>query len=114
MGGESRTLSSQGALLQLVAVSSEPEFIRGDFDTSGVLQLTDAVGLLGFLFLGGPATSCDDAADSNDSGVVDLTDAVKVLNFLFLGASPPPAPYPLCGIDPTPDPLGCVSYPLCP
>jgi hypothetical protein len=44
----------------------------------------------------------------NDDGAVDISDAVGLLGFLFLGATPPAAPFPTPGVDPTPaDPLGC-------
>ena len=37
-----------------------------------------------------------------------------VLTFLFSAGTPPPAPYPNCGLDPTADQLGCNSFPPCP
>jgi hypothetical protein len=63
--------------------------------------------LLGYLFLGGVAPLCLDAADVNDSGVLDLSDAVHLLNHLFSGGPPPPLPYPEEGQDLTPDDLDC-------
>jgi hypothetical protein len=86
----------------------EVQFIRGDTDLSGKLDLSDAVTLLGHLFTGqSPILPCPDAADADDSGSLDLTDAVKILGYLFLGADAPPAPFPLPGSDPTPDALDC-------
>jgi hypothetical protein len=87
-------------------------FRRGDTNTDGVVNLTDAVALLGHLFLGALAPECPDAADADDSGRLDLADAVYSLNGLFLGGPQPPAPGPLeCGPDPTEDEegtdLGC-------
>jgi hypothetical protein len=91
-------------------------FCRGDTDQNGTLQLTDAVQVLNYLFLGTPTKvpDCLDAADADDNGEVQLTDAVRILGFLFLGAPPPAAPGPPpgpCGTDPTEDTLGCNSYP---
>jgi hypothetical protein len=89
-------------------VEADPTFIRGDANSDGVADISDAVAILGYLFLGTAAPPCLDAADSNDSGDVDLSDASSLLNHLFLGAPPPPAPYPWPGTDPTPDALsGC-------
>ncbi len=90
-------------------------FHRGDADDNGVLQLTDAIRILGFLFLGGQEPTCLDAADADDNGVLQLTDAIRILGFLFLGGPPPAAPGPppdACGIDAAKD-LGCVSYTKC-
>ena len=86
------------------------EFIRGDADSDGTLNLTDAVFALSFLFLGGTVPICEDAADVDDLGSVELTDAVYLLNHLFLGGAAPPAPYPEAGQDPTEDALGCRGF----
>lgn len=91
-------------------------FHRGDSDNNGELQLTDAVRILGFLFLGGTPPTCFDAADADNNGQLQLTDAVRILGFLFLGqASPaPPGPPPsACGVDPDEVHLGCATYTHC-
>jgi hypothetical protein len=82
-------------------------FLRGDAAGGGALDLTDAIVVLEALFLGGPPVGCDDAADSNDDGRVDLSDPVTLLGSLFLGAGALPPPSAGCGLDPTPDGLGC-------
>jgi diadenosine tetraphosphatase ApaH/serine/threonine PP2A family protein phosphatase len=94
----------------------EPTFRRGDADGTGTVELTDAVLVLNWLFLGSAAPGCADAADANDDGKVDLSDPVQVLGFLFLGSAAPPSPGPeTCGDDPTDDDLpycrdaGCES-----
>lgn len=81
-------------------------FIRGDADSNGRLELTDAVHTLNSLFLGGPQSLCADAADADDNGAVSLTDAVFLLEYLFLdGHSPPPPGPDACGTDPSKDVL---------
>lgn len=82
-------------------------FIRGDFDASGSVNLTDAIAGLEFLFRGGAAPRCADAADTTDDGAINLTDPVLLLNHLFLSGPPPAPPYPDAGSDPTPDALDC-------
>ena len=90
------------------------QFKRGDADAVGVINLTDGVFLLNFLFLGGPEPPCLDAADVNDDGVLNITTAVFVFNWLFLGGPLPSAPGPAtCGPDPTADDLDCASYDNC-
>jgi PKD repeat protein len=82
------------------------EFIRGDANNDGQVDLSDGVAILNELFLGVPsAAPCKDALDSNDDGGTDLSDGVYVLNFLFQGGNAPPAPYPNPGSDSTPDAL---------
>jgi hypothetical protein len=96
------------------AVSATPTgpkgniFRRGDIDANGVVEITDAVKLLGYLFLGGGTPECLEAGDTDNNGVVDITDAVTNLGYQFLGATPPAAPGPLtCGPDPAEPMLGC-------
>ena len=88
------------------------EFVRGDINRDGGCDIADAIKLLEFLFVDG-ACSCMDACDCNDDGAVDIADAICKLSFLFSGGPPPPAPYPGCGLDPTPDNLDCLSFPPC-
>lgn len=90
-------------------------FRRGDTDGNGKVELSDAVRSLAFLFQGGPAPACDDAADSNDDGQHDIGDGINTLNALFLGTGEIPAPGPAaCGVDPTTDSLSCGAYDSCP
>jgi len=96
----------------------EPRFRRGDVDIDPVgfpsMQITDGIIVLHFLFSGGRTPPCMDSADANDSGTVDLSDAITILLYLFGGGPPPAAPGPSeCGVDPTPDGLGCEAYSGC-
>jgi hypothetical protein len=95
-------------------------FHRGDPTADGLMNLSDPLAVLNFLFIGGGRPSCLETADGNNNGVVDLTDALVLLNFLFLGGPPPAAPGPTrlpCGGDPdgagSRGDLGCISYPPC-
>jgi hypothetical protein len=84
-------------------------FRRGAVRGEEVLNVSDAIRLVGFLFLGDAEPPCLAAADADDSGRLELTDAVRILNYLFLGGEAPPTPGPsTCGQDPTADDLGCA------
>jgi hypothetical protein len=89
-----------------------PQFVRADANSDGKVDLSDAVAILGYLFLGG-SLECLDAADSNDDGKIDLSDPIYILNFLFVGGPAPPPPYPDCGEDPTDDAVDCGAYEPC-
>jgi len=82
-------------------------FVRGDSNLDETVDISDGVATLGYLFLGGPALACIDAADTDDSGEVALNDAVYLFANLFSGGRAIPAPFPDCGRDPTPDSLSC-------
>jgi len=95
-------------------------FQRGDADQNKLLQLTDAVQILSYLFLGLPTKlpDCFDAGDADDNGLLQLTDAVRILAYLFLGGPAPAPPFdiaaPVCGGDPTEDELDCAAFAGCP
>ena len=84
-------------------------FRRGDADSDGKIDLTDAVAALLYLFAGGGEPACMDGADSDDSGAIEITDAIALLRRLFQGGAILPEPYPDCGKDPTRDALGCSA-----
>jgi hypothetical protein len=92
-------------------VMSEETFRRGDVNGDGTADITDPIVLLGYLFQGGKALSCPDAADGNDDGLLDISDPITILGYLFQGGEEPPAPGPIaCGPDPTPaDSLGACG-----
>src|ERR1041385_442344 len=87
-------------------------FVRGDAVADGHVDLTDAIGILEFLFISGPPPACLAAADANDDGAVDLTDGIAVLDHLFLGQGPLPSPFPGCGAG-RDGGLPCAAAPSC-
>ena len=96
-------------------MGGEPSFRRAEASGDGALDLTDPVFTLNYLFSGGPAPGCPDAADADDDGELNITDAVFTLGFLFLGSEEPPSPGPFaCGADDAADDLGECSYGACP
>ncbi len=84
----------------------EQEFIRGDDNGDGVIDIADPIFGLSFLFAGGPAR-CLEAMDTNDDGSFDVSDAVYNLLFQFRGGPAPPPPFDTCGTAPAPQSLGC-------
>ena len=81
-------------------------FVRGDVNSDSEINLTDAILILSFLFTGGPAPACMDAADADDNRSLQITDAIRILNWLFVGMvallrpSPTAPQYPTldCGL----------------
>ncbi|MEM7166916.1 MAG: FG-GAP-like repeat-containing protein [Planctomycetota bacterium] len=96
-----------------------PQFIRGDCNDDGGVDIADAVLLLNFLFPVGtpPLLSCEKACDGNDDGTTNIADAVAILNSLFGSptvALPVPNAASGCGVDPTNDTLACGATVACP
>jgi hypothetical protein len=110
--GEARFLSvvprtEAGAL---AIVSDIGFFIRGDANSDRKVDVSDALHVFSYLFLGGPDPDCPDASDADDNGKLDITDGVVVLGTLFLGGHIS-EPYPLGGTDATADDLGpCAKH----
>ncbi len=87
-----------------------PAFLRGDVNQDTAVDITDAVAILEYLFLGFP-TNCLSALDANDDGGANIADVGYMLAYLFTSGADPAAPFPLCGGEPTPDSLTCDLYP---
>lgn len=111
-----RTLAATGLVLigfTLPALpidgSASVEFLRGDANLDGRLDVSDPILTLRNLFLDGGAFRCPDAADSDDSGGVDIADPIRSLSFLFLGTHAPAPPFPTPGVDSTHDSLTCFT-----
>ena len=91
-----------------------PRFIRGDADSNGTLDITDALRIFGFLFLGGAEPDCLSAYNIDGDATVSISDGIYALRYLFEGQSPPPAaPFPECGISTIDTDPGCDSYTAC-
>ena len=91
------------------------QFRRGDTNTDGTVDISDALRTFSTLFLGARPFPCLNAADSNRDLQIDVSDGVFTLNFLFLGGPTPEVPGPhACGVDRAARALPCVSYDHCP
>lgn len=84
-------------------------FTRGDSNADRDTNLSDAIFLLDFLFVGGGgAPRCLDAADVDNSGAIDVSDAIFLLDFLFRAGDPVPPPFAEPGQDDGEGP-GCLE-----
>ncbi len=81
-----------------------PALENGDVNSSGDIDLSDAIYLIGWLYSGGPAPapiacpteySSMENGDSNGDGEVDVSDAIHLLSSLFTGG---PGPASACGL----------------
>ena len=113
MDASKSVLLTWGLCAPYLAFAVEGDFIRGDANSEGVIDVSDAVTVIRHLFAG-RTLSCHDAADVNDDGEIDIADGVAALGFLFGTADPLPAPFPDCGADDTEDGLTCEIYAPCP
>lgn len=90
------------------------DFVRGDCNDDSLVDISDGVFVLNFLFQGGPAGVCAFACDANRDGMNDSSDAIFILNYRFLEGPPPSEPFPDCGQREGQTPEDCESYSHCP
>lgn len=115
LGGFGGNLEDVIELYIFFLTSTPPpaEYLRGDSNIDGLVDLSDAVYTLQSLFGGGGFSTCVEAIDANADGAIDISDPIFTLAYLFVPGSPPiPAPYPDCELGPI-TPLGCILY-VCP
>ncbi len=68
----------------------EPQsFVKGDADGNGMVNISDAVYLIGYIFSGGPAPSPLFAGDADCSGIITVSDAVYLISYIFSGGPAP-------------------------
>jgi len=65
------------------------QYLCGDADASGAVDIDDAVYIIGYIFAGGPAPQPFGAGDVNCSGDVDIDDVVYLIGYIFSGGPPP-------------------------
>jgi hypothetical protein len=81
-------------------------FIRGDSNRDGVVDISDALYVLFYLYTGGLTPTCPDAMDVDDNDGIEITDALYILSYIFRDGPPPKAPFP----NPAPDTTGGDTY----
>ncbi|MBI4607099.1 MAG: hypothetical protein HY721_34475 [Planctomycetes bacterium] len=113
---DSRGTSSLRSAVIYVEPKTPPgvAFIRGDANQSGKVDISDAVTILGYLFLGNPQRlECLESGDIDEGGAVDIADPIQLLGHLFLGGPAPRSPFPACGEAATALKLGCDGFEAC-
>ncbi len=95
-----------------VCVTGGTVFMRGDVNSDLIVNLSDAVAIVEFLFRSGAEPTCMKTADADDDGKLDAADVMRVLGYLFISDGPLPEPAE-CSLDPTADDLSCREYPIC-
>jgi PKD repeat protein len=114
-GGEWSFLTGGELMVRaiLLGAGGSVRWRRGDANADGNQELSDAVFIFNFLFVGGRPPSCESAADVNRDFRIDLSDGVSLLNFLFIGGAMPRDPFVSCGTALDPRELNCAAYDRC-
>ena len=67
-------------------------FESGDATNDGLVDLSDVIWILNYLYKSGPEPEPLQSGDANCDGIVDIADGVWLLNYLFKAGSPPCCP----------------------
>jgi len=73
----------------IVVTSLGTEYVCGDCDGSGEIDIDDVVYCIAYLFSGGSAPDPVESADVDCSGETDIDDVVYTISYLFTGGPPP-------------------------
>lgn len=82
-----RTCCCPTAALLVYPSSSVP--ICGDADSSQIVNISDAVYMVAYIFGGGPAPKPLLAGDCDCNSIVNISDVVYLISYIFGGGSPP-------------------------
>lgn len=75
----------------LAAFSPLPAYgyVCGDQNADASVDLADAVGIISYIFIGGPPAAPPEAADANCDGLVNIGDAVFLIRYIFADGPQP-------------------------
>jgi hypothetical protein len=68
---------------------SEQDFICGDANADIVVNVSDAVRIINYVFVGGDPPDPLDSGDANCDGIANVSDAVWIINYVFVGGNIP-------------------------
>lgn len=66
-----------------------PEYVCGDANGSGGVDIDDVVFLIAYIFTAGTAPDPIESGDANCSGAVDIDDVVYLIAYIFSGGNVP-------------------------
>jgi hypothetical protein len=75
--------------LNIALKVTEPPYTCGDADGNHVVNISDAVTLIGYIFGSGIAPDPLEAGDSDCNGIVNVSDAVYLISYIFGGGLGP-------------------------
>ncbi|MCJ7577228.1 MAG: dockerin type I domain-containing protein, partial [candidate division Zixibacteria bacterium] len=64
-------------------------YLAGDPNHDGIINTSDVVYLINYLFIGGPQPIPLESGDATCEGDVNVSDVIYLINYLFIGGPPP-------------------------
>jgi len=76
----------------VVKFSEKPDYVCGDADGSGAVNILDVAFVIGYLYKGGAAPVPWQKADVNESGGINILDIAYLVSYLYKGGPAPGCP----------------------
>lgn len=89
------------------------DFVRGDSNFDGSVNLADAIATWNFL-IGSAPSPCLEAVDADADGHLNLSDPIYTIYYAFAAGTAPVLPFPDCGQGQSFGYLGCETFSTCP
>ncbi|HDS01724.1 MAG TPA: hypothetical protein ENO07_06860, partial [candidate division Zixibacteria bacterium] len=70
-------------------IPAEPEYICGDANADENVNVSDAVYIINYVFIGGLEPEPYESGEVNCDGAVNVSDAVYIINYIFVGGTEP-------------------------
>ncbi len=83
------TFGSDGVVYAFKSLVTEPQYLCGDADSSGEVDIDDVVFLITYIFASGPPPEPLAAGDTDCSGFIDIDDVVYLIYYIFAGGPAP-------------------------
>ncbi len=64
-------------------------YLCGDSNSDGTVNVSDAVNIINYVFVGGNPPNPMEAGDCNCDDTCNISDAVGIINYVFVGGNPP-------------------------
>ena len=68
---------------------SPKDYFCGDANADFIVNVSDAVYIINYIFMGGPPPDPIEAGDANCDFMVNVSDAVWIINYIFQGGNGP-------------------------
>jgi hypothetical protein len=75
-----------------ITINIDPAYIVGDANADGNINVSDAVHIINYVFVGGQEPQPFESGDSNCDGSVNVSDAVMIINYVFVEGNTPGDP----------------------
>ena len=59
------------------------DIMLGDVNNDGIINVTDAIGVVNYILKNTPSSFVEGAADVNQDGIINITDAIGIVNMIF-------------------------------